>query len=397
MAEDIQVKTEEQAKIEHNKFVDDITSKVIAGNFKIYFYCPPMNVASGGMSVLFKNAQLLKQSGYNVVMVYEPRLDDAATKQATLKNKKRTDVFEVFNPTWLGPLAEGVEMQVLGDNEVTFSNGSVIKAKPLTLNVEDFFIIPEGFPNIMEKTAQMPCKRIVLAQSWYYILNGLQIHQKWQHFGIKDVISVSDGITEYLNAVMPGLSIKNYSQSIDRNLFKPLDFVDKNPVVAFMPGRSPESSMKTYNVIKTFYAFYPHLAWIRFDALQGLSKEDYAERLGAAAICLYTDEIAGFGTMPLEAMAMGTHVVGWSPLGGKEYMKQTNGFWAQNGDVFQLAELLGMCIERWLAGKLDNPNVFEEYEKTLERYAPQKEQESFIQIITEYKNERVAELNQLKR
>jgi hypothetical protein len=56
-----------------------------------------------------------------------------------------------------------------------------------------------------------------------------------------------------------------------------------------------------------------------------------------------------------------------------------------------------MCIERWLAGKLDNPNVFEEYEKTLERYAPQKEQESFIQIITEYKNERVAELNQLKR
>ena len=221
--------------------------------------------------------------------------------------------------------------------------------------------------------------------------------QKWQHFGIKDVISVSDGITEYLNAIMPGLSIKQYSQSIDRKLFKPVDSVDKNPVIAFMPGRTPDAVLKTYNVLKTFYSFYPHLSWIRADELKGLSKEEYAERLGAASICLYTDEIAGFGTMPLEAMAMGTHVVGWTPLGGKEYMKSNNGFWAQNGDVFQLAELLGMAVERLLTGKLDAEGVTAEYEKTLERYAPEKEKESLINIINEYKNERIAELSQLKR
>ena len=112
---------------------------------------------------------------------------------------------------------------------------------------------------------------------------------------------------------------------------------------------------------------------------------------------MYTDEIAGFGTMPLEAMAMGTHVVGWTPLGGKEYMHQRNGFWAQNGDVFQLAELLGMAIERWLTGKMDTEAVTSEYEKTLERYAPEKEKESLINIINEYKNERIAELQQLKQ
>jgi glycosyltransferase involved in cell wall biosynthesis len=377
--------------------VDEVIEKVASKNFKIYFYCPPMNVASGGISVLFKNAQILKEAGYNVVIVYEPRINNKASFDASNKAKKRIDIYEVFNPTWLGNLLDGIEPKPLGDGELKFDDGSTVNSFPLTLGPEDFFIIPEGFPNIMEKIAQMPCKKIILAQSWYYILNSLNMGQKWQHFGIKDVISVSDGITEYLNAIMPGLSIKQYSQSIDRSLFKPVDSVDKNPVIAFMPGRTPDAVIKTYNVIKTFYSFFPHLSWIRVDELKGLSKEEYAERLGAASICLYTDEIAGFGTMPLEAMAMGTHVVGWTPLGGKEYMKQNNGFWAQNGDVFQLAELLGMAVERLLTGKLDAEGVTGEYEKTLEKYAPEKEKESLINIINEYKNERIAEFNQLKR
>lgn len=397
MSEETQVKTEEQVKEDHNKFVNEVIDKVASKDFKLYIYCPPMNVASGGISVLFKNAQILKEAGYNVVMVYEPRIDNKASMDASMKAKKRIDVFEVFKPDWLGNLADGLELQCLGEGEMQFNNGTKIKAYTLTISPEDFFLIPEGFPNIMEKIAQMPCKKIILAQSWYYILNSMNVGQKWQHFGIKDVISVSDGITEYLNAVMPGLSIKQYSQSIDRNLFKPIDIVDKNPVIAYMPGRTQDALIKTSNVIKTFYSFFPHLSWIRFDELKGLSKEEYAERLGAASICLYTDEIAGFGTMPLEAMAMGTHVVGWTPLGGKEYMEKTNGFWAQNGDIFQLAELLGMAVERWLSGKLDTESVIAEYEKTLEKYAPEKEKESLINIINEYKNERIAELSQLKR
>jgi len=392
-----QVKNEDQIKTEHNKFVDEVVGKITNNNYKYYIYCPPMNVASGGVSVLFRNAQILREAGHKVVVVYEPRVDQKASYDASMKSKKRTDIFEPFNPSWLGNLTEGIELQCLGEGEIKFTDGKTEKCSPLTLNAEDFFIIPEGFPNIMERTAQLPCKRIVLVQSWYYILNSLSMGQKWQHFGIRDVISVSDGITEYLNAIMPGLSIKQYSQSIDRELFKPVDSTDKNPVIAFMPGRTQDAIIKTYNVIKTFYSFFPHLSWVRIDELKGLSKEEYAERLGAASLCLYTDEIAGFGTMPLEAMAMGTHVVGWTPLGGKEYMKQSNGFWAQNGDVFQLAELLGMAVERLITGKLDTEAVLGEYETTLQRYAPGKEAESFNNIINEYKNERIAELNQLKR
>lgn len=395
-----QLKTEESVKVveqDKNSIIDGMIEKISNNKFKIYIYCPPMNVPSGGVSVLFRHAKILKDAGHNVSMIYEPREDSKASYEASVKQKKRTLIYEPFEPSWLGKDAEGMDMLCLGEGEVKFTNGKTEKCSTLVMNPEDFLIIPEGFPNIMERTAQIPCKRIVLAQSWYYVLNGVGVGQKWQHFGIRDVISVSDGITQYLNAVMPGLSIKQYSQSIDRDVFKKTDETDKVPVISFMPGRSQDAVLKTYNVIKTFYSFYPQYRWIRVDELKGLSKQEYAERLGTSMIALYTDEIAGFGTMPLEAMACGTHVVGWTPLGGKEYMSNTNGFWATNGDIFQIAELLGHAVEKCLTGKLDAPDVLAEYEKTLSRYTVENEKESILNIHKQYRDERIEELKQLKQ
>jgi glycosyltransferase involved in cell wall biosynthesis len=317
--------------------------------------------------------------------------------QESQKKGKKIEIFERFTPSWMGKEIDGLKIQPLGSGELQFNDGTKEKAEALSINAEDFVVIPEGFPNVMERFVQIPCKRIVLAQSWYYILNAMGVGQNWKNWGIEDVISVSDGITEYLNIIMPGLKIKNFSQSINTELFKPKSITKKFPKVAFMPGRTQDAILKTYNVIKTFYAFYPQYRWIRFDELKNLSKEDFANRLAESALVLYTDEIAGFGTLPLEAMACNTHVVGWTPLGGKEYMNSTNGFWSHNGDIFQLAELLGVAIERYLTGMLDEPQVQEEYQKTLTRYTEENEKTSILNIYNQYKNERIEELNKLKQ
>jgi glycosyltransferase involved in cell wall biosynthesis len=382
---------------DHNKILNDVIEKVSSNNFKIYYYCPPMNVASGGVSVIFKQVNILKNSGFNSCIVYEPRIDNKSSYEESQKARKQINVFEKFNTSWLGKEAENVELHILGEGEVKFNDGTSVQAKQLVINPEDFVIIPEGFPNVMEKFSQIACKKIVLAQSWYYILNAMQIGQKWQQFGIQDVMSISNGISEYIKAIMPGLNIKNCTQSIDKSLFKKYPLTEKYPKIAFMPGRSQDAVIKTYNVIKTFYSFYPQFRWVRFDELKGLSKEEFAERLGTSSICLYTDEIAGFGTMPLEAMACGTHVVGWTPLGGKEYMNADNGFWAANGDIFQLAELLGIAVEKLLTGQLDSDEVQKQYDITLDKYTEDIEINSLIKNINEYKNERINELQKLKQ
>lgn len=394
----------EEMKKKREEAINSLISKLEKDEYNIYIYSPAMNTPSGGISVLFEHAKILKDSGYNVTIIYEPQQNNKASIEATNKAKlkikdlkKPVIIHDKFNPSWLGDLKDEINLRCMSEDEITYTDGTKENFGTLTLNPEDVFIIPEGFPNLMESTAQLPCKRIVFAQSWYYVLSGLKVGQKWQHFGIKDVLSISNGITEYLNTVMPGLSINNYKQSIDRTLFHhPEKMSDKSPIISYMPGRGPESQMKTNSVIRTFKEFYPHYRWVRFVPLQGLSKEDFAKQLRESAFALYTDEVAGFGTLPLEAMASGTHVIGWTPFGSKEYINENNGFWAVNGDVFQLAELIGMALDRYFEGNLDKEEVKAQYEATISEYTESKEKETIVQIYNKIKDERIKELENIK-
>jgi hypothetical protein len=381
----------------HNEIVDEVINKINSKKYKVYFYCPSMNIPSGGIFVLLNYAKTLKESGYDVEVVYEPREDRKASIEASQKVRKPISIFEKFNPIWTGDLMKDVPIRPLGNGELKFADGTTINAAMLSLNPEDILFIPEGFPNIMEQTGQLPCKKIILCQSWYYILNGLKVGQTWQQFGINDVVSISDGITEYLNAVMPGLRIKPLKQSIDRNIFKPVPKTDKKPMIGYSKGRSQESVIKTVNIIKTFYSFFPHYRWVRFVELENLSKQEYGERLGDCSFVLYTDEIAGFGTLPLEAMATGTHVVGWTPLGSKEYINENNGYWCTNGDIFRLAELMGLALDNFFAGNMDNENITNAYEATLSNYTTDKEKETILNIQKEYDNERANDFAKLKQ
>jgi hypothetical protein len=386
-----------EPKLSHNEIVDATIKKLEENQFNIYFYAPSMNTPSGGVGVLLKTAKNLADAGFKVKVVYEPSIDQKASWEASNKEQKQVDIFSKFNPTWLDFNISNVELVPLGDKEITFTDGTKTKCQHLNVSPEDFLIIPEGFPNVMQRTMQVSCKRIVLAQSWFYVLLAMNPGQKWQHFGVQDVISVSDAITEYLDSAMPGLRIKNLKQGINRKLFKQSSKMsDKFPMVAFTGSRGAENKMKTHSIIKNFYAFYPHLKWVRFVELANMDKEQFAERLSSCAFVLYTDDIAGFGTLPLEAMACGTHVVGWAPFGGKEYINGENGFWTANGDIFQTAEILGVAIDKWLSGEMDTPDIQASYEKTLEPYTEEKEKDGIINIINEYKKERINELEGIK-
>lgn len=388
----------DNTQIDHNELVQSVIEKVRNNESKYYFYCPPLNGASGGIGVVIKLAKILKDAGYDARIVFEPRQDQRASYEESRKQNKQVDVFEKFNPQWLDFDFSNLEFIPLGDKQILYNDGTKQDSIALAVNPEDFFIIPEGFPNVMKKTMQVACKKIVLAQSWFYILNSLNTGETWQGLGVFDVISVSEAITEYLNTVMPGLNIKQFSQGINRNIFKvPGKKSGKYPMVGFMGNRGQENQMKTFNIIKTFQAFYPHLRWVRFIQLTGLSKKEFAERLASCAFVLYTDDIAGFGTLPLESMACGTHVVGWNSYGGKEYVTADNGFWTVNGDIFQTAEVLGIALDKWLNGEMDMEEIQENYERTLEKYTEEGEKEKFLNIINEYKNERINELEGLKK
>ena len=78
-------------------------------------------------------------------------------------------------------------------------------------------------------------------------------------------------------------------------------------------------------------------------------------------------------------------------------MSNENGFWCNNGDIFQTAEVLGIAIDKWLAGEMDSPEIQEKYEETLSRYTVEGEKENIINLLNEYKDERIKELESLKQ
>ena len=96
-------------------------------------------------------------------------------------------------------------------------------------------------------------------------------------------------------------------------------------------------------------------------------------------------------------MATGTHVIGWTPLGSKEYINNNNGYWATNGDIFRLAELMGLAMDNYLSGGLDNDGITNAYETTLSNYTGEKEKTTILNIQNDYDNERTKELAQLKQ
>ena len=395
-------KVEAQAEVKETQApspeeqINAAIEKLENDDFTIHFYCPALSQPSGGIGVLLRIAAAYQQKGYKVKIWYEPQVNQQASVQASQKAKKETVIFDKFDPNWVDFDISGLEFYPLGASEdarVPLTTGEVIDAYPLNVHPEDFMFIPEGFPNVMERTVGVSCKRIVLAQSWLYILAGMKNGQIWQNFGIKDVVSVSDFISEYIQAIMPGIKIKSLKQGINRDIFyKPEKFSDKMPIIGYQSGRGPESQMKTHTAIKMFYAANPHMRWWRFMELSGMSREEFAERLRDCAFVLYTDDVAGFGTLPLEAMACGTHVVGYAAPGGKEYTHGQNGFWANNGNVFELSELLGIAVDKWVSGEMDVDDIQKDYEATLREYTVEGEAERTLEIIEEYKKERIDEL-----
>jgi hypothetical protein len=316
---------------------------------KVYYYCPNLNHPSGGMGVLFKQAKILADNGYDVTLLYEGQ--------------------ETFNPTWMDFSIEHipkVKINGLGS---------------FRIDSNDLLVIPEGFGNLIDSTKNMKCKRTVLAQSWIYIYTSMPQPKSWKESGIERVISVSQGITEYIQKHMSGIKVHQYKQSISPIFRSNLDKAFK---VCYSSSRSNTQQMNTQNLISIVRSSDKRLRNVQFVELKGMSKQQFANELADCAFCLYTDEIAGFGTLPLEAMASSTHVVGFSNIGNKEYVRNNNGFWCQNGDYHTLTDNIIDELNRFLDGYEYDDLCLHEI-STSSHYNEPQEKERILEIFQTFK------------
>ncbi len=277
--------------------------------FKILFFTmdtqgnPMASVAN-----IYEHVRILRELGYNASILHE-------------KNS--------YTPVnWLG-------------EEYTSIPHISAEANELKVNPQDIVIVPEIYANVMEQLSKLPGYRVVLCQSYDYILEMLPPGKSWRDYGINKCITTTESQKEYINNL--------FSNTIDVSVvpvgvpdyFKPTE-KDKKPIVSVVT-RDQRNLVK---IFKSFYLKYPHLKWITFRDMRGIPKEMFAKDLAESCLAVWVDDEAGFGTFPLEAMKSNVPVVGKVPNIIPEYFNDKNGLWVH--DVNTIPDLVSNYVQAWL-------------------------------------------------
>ena len=344
-------------------------------DFNLYFFTlDTKGNPTAGIANIYEHVKLLNELGFKASILHE-------------KNDYKIIGDEESNGVcdWLG---EG------------YADLPHISIESQTLNVSpaDFIIIPEIFANIMDQVKAFPCKKIVLSQSYDYLLELLPIGKRWNaDYGFNDVITTSEKQAIYLSNLFPSLNTHIVPVSIP-SYFKTSE-KPKMPIIALHTRNQGEAS----KIAKAFYLQYPIYKWITFKELRGLSRENFANELGKACLAVWVDDASGFGTFPLEAIECNTPVIGKMPNLIPEWMEtvdengnatiKNNGVWTNT--TLNIPELIATYVKVWLEDSVPT-DLVEGIKESQGQYTSEKQKETIENVYNGIIENRKTEISNLQ-
>ena len=281
----------------------------------------------GSIRYTYQIAMTLKEHGFNPVIMHEA--------------KEYTGVGE-----WLGE--EYMELP-----------HQAIEGQNLEITPDDFIIIPELYGHVLEQISNFPCGKIILCQSYDYMLETMAPGVNWAQYGFRKGITTNKTQEEYIKTVM---------KSTDLDVLEPLIptiFSEKTkpskPIVSIL-CREPRNTAK---IIKTFYLKYPQFRWITFRDMKNITQQQYSEYLKDSFVSVWVDDESGFGTFPLESMASRTPVIGKVPNMKPEWMTDYNGVWTY--EINNIVDILAEFIQNWLEDNISD-SLYENSLETVKKY-----------------------------
>jgi hypothetical protein len=216
----------------------------------------------------------------------------------------------------------------------------VLGSKPgLRVSDSDVLVVPEDYPGAIRMCAQVTCRKVLLCQNHFYVFEGLRPGEAWADFGFSGYMCVSRPIRQALrrwfgvdaHVVRPAIEEAYFGDG-----FKPLS----GPIaIACMPRKG----LHNIRLVQGLLAVdRKNISWLE---IEGVPKEQVAARLREAHVYVSTSIHEGLGMPPLEAMATGCLVVGFTGGGGLDYASAENGVWVADQDPWALADALKQTID----------------------------------------------------
>lgn len=317
---------------------------------KIYFMVQDTKGnPKASISYIYRMALALKNNGFNPIILHE-----------------KPDYFGVSS--WLGE-------KYMNDLPHKSIEGQNLEVSP-----EDFIIVPEIYGYVMQQLNNLPCAKIVLCQSYDYMLETLQPGQTWTQFGFNKCITTSELQKEYISNVMKNVSFDIIEPIISEHFQKQIN--PPKPIIAIHSRDQRES----LNLIKTFYIKFPQYRWVTFRDMRGLSESEFAKGFQDVFLSVWIDDVSGFGTFPIESMKSGVPVIGKIPNLFPQWMNEDNGIWINSQN--QIVDFVADFLQNWLEDNI-NPTIYEGMEITSNQFSSQEKFErDVVSLFNEYLNSR---------
>ena len=339
---------EKEEKIREN------LEKIDKNEFGIYFFTmDTKGNATASVAYIYEIAKTLTDNGYKSIILHE--------------KSEYTSV-----GSWLG-------------EEYAQLPHASIEAGELAVGPSDFIVIPELFGHVVEQISNLGCKKIILCQAYDYMFEFLEPGKRWSDFGVTDCIAVSEQVGEVVTQNFKAVNVQVVPVSIPEYFNKSDE--PKKPIVAVHTREQRDAA----KIIKSFYLQFPQFKWITFRDMRGLSRKEFAKTLKESCCSIWVDDIAGFGTFPVESMKCGTPVLGKVPNMIPEWLNEENGIWTYEGH--RLPEFAATYIESWLEDAIPN-ELLEAMSPICEKYTKKEQDERIIDTFKGYIDKRKVNLEQ---
>lgn len=315
-----------------------------------FFFFPPLPSITGGMYVIITIAKYLHTIGHETAIVFRE------------------------NSPYLS---------------IATSPVPTIHWDELTLNKNDVWVIPEGWPMALIPGLQAQSRCVVYVQNWAYLHGKLPDNSSWEQLPVT-IISVSSPVAFFVKETT-GINSHILRPGINLNLFsspthKPFKFYKRPIRIAWMPRKNKALAHQIQQTLKAKLSVSNPSIMIEWVEIHKKTPKEVSIFLKTSDIFLATGFPEGCPLPPLEAMACGCLVVGFGGFGGWDYMRQAlpNGYtpwwplenltWEGNGLYVADADILGTifaleyAIELILSSNNELLSIYSNTKKTVNKY-----------------------------
>lgn len=267
---------------------------------RIILFCPPATVINGGIKQIFLLADALRFHGFDAVVFEE--------------QGRRPDWFSSAVPV----VSQGV----------------------FEPRADEVLVLPEDQPQILQIFKDWPQRKVVYSQNHFYGSLALTDVSSFADYGITHALCCSRTTYEHMIWRHPRIRPFFVPCGIDSTLFKPAEV--KTKTISYMPRKRPVEAAFIRDI---FCYTYPECSGWAWQVIGGNTEQETAQMMGDSKIFLSLGRLESLGLTPLEAMASGCVVAGFTGIGGQEYATPANGFWAPEDDFKECAKQLRRAID----------------------------------------------------